>query len=221
MRTVLSILIVAFMASGAWATNELSDPSFETGGLWTITGGGGALQNHLKFSTYGIPGSGYGTYGGGVAGQNLSFPGGKLSQIVDESKFPGWIEGGTAKQVTVSFRYFQMSYADVPMNLLIYLDYMMDGTYPVEGQPGYVYQQIGQITNWNTGGVWKNASYSVLLPVQPRYLSLHFDFTYFSGTGANVIDAVDLQGQCIPEPSSLLAMATGLFGVVGILRRRR
>jgi len=221
-------MVVAFMASAAWAglglPNELVNPGLEGTSGWSITGGGGLLSNHLPYSylaPFGVgPPSGGGSYCGGVAGQNVSYPGGQLWQIVDEAQFPGWNPDLHQKIVEVEFWYRQVSYADVPMNILVALDYMEDGGPIDPGAPNYVYEPIGQITNMNSGG-WKFWSKDVVLPVQPRYLSLHFDFTYFSGTGLNIIDLVDLQGKCIPEPTSLLALATGLLGVLGVVRRRR
>ena len=69
---------------------------------------------------------------------------------------------------------------------------------------------------------WQHFTKDVTLDHQPRYLSLEFYFGgVWTGTHVNVIDNVDLQGQCIPEPGGLFALGTGLIGLVGVLRRRR
>ena len=229
MRTFLAVLVVMFMATGAWAglglPNELADPGFEQGDVWQVSGGGGLLTDqisHAFLQSYGVPAlPGGGTYCGGVATLNASYPGGQLRQVVDESLFPGWDPDLNAKIVEVDFWYFQLGQADVPMNIDIYLDWMEDGSDPTDpGAPGYVKQWIGNVTNVNSAG-WQYAEITVELPVQPQYLSVEFDFTYFSGMGLNVIDNADLQGLCIPEPGGLFALGTGLIGLVGVLRRRR
>ena len=65
MRTFLAVLVVMFMATGAWAglglPNELADPGFEAGGAWQVVGGGGMLSDHIPYSAlapYGIPSAG-------------------------------------------------------------------------------------------------------------------------------------------------------------------
>lgn len=229
MRTVLSIIVVMFMTTAAWAglglPNEAANPGFELTSGWTVTEGGGLLSQHLPYSgltPYGVPKcpTSPGNYCGGVGAAGASYPNGELSQIVDELGRPGWRDDGLAKLVEVDFYYYQKSLADVNMHLGIYLDYMLDGG-PIDPQsPNYVKELIGEIKNWDSGG-WKSWSKDVLLPVQPRYLSLHLKFWGFTGTGVNIVDNVDLQGKCIPEPSSLLALGAGLLGVLGVLRRRR
>lgn len=225
MKRLLAMFAIVLLATTAWADlglpNELLDPGFETGGTWTTSGG---VSNHLPYSLlapFGVPvAPGGGAFAGGVAGQNISFGGGELLQIVDESQFPGWIDGGIGKTVDLTFYYFAAGYADVPFMTNVYLGYMLDGSFPDPVSGLYVKQNIATYTGASNG--WQSKNIRLDLPVQPRYLSVHFEFSYFSGTGAILVDNANLQGQCVvPEPVSVLAMASGIIGLAGFAIRRR
>jgi hypothetical protein len=219
--TLAVILAPTAAFAGLGLPNELADPGFEAGGAWTVTGGGGYLSDHVSYAVLGglgVPSApGGGSFAGGVYGQNIAYPGGQLSQVVNEAEFPGWDPLLDQKLVEIEFDYLHVNFADVPMNTIVYLDYMDDGSYPDPGAPGYNYVQVGQVTG-GPNGVWQHADILWELDTQPQYLSLHFDLTYFTGTGVNIIDNVDLQGLCIPEPATLSLLA---LGGLALLRRRR
>lgn len=226
MTKLITVVAILLLATSAWADlglpNELSDPGFETGGVWATTGG---VSNHLPYSMVapcGVPACpGGGSYGGGYAGISVSFGGGLLSQVVDESQFPGWLPNGTSKTVSVDYTYFASGAADVPMLFTVYLSYMQDGSMLDPQSPLYVRQAIDSRTG-NSGG-WVARSKIVDLPTQPRFLSLDFQLSYFSGTGVMLFDKVNLQGKCVavPEPGSMLALVSGLIGLGGLALRRR
>lgn len=225
-RVFLALAAVTLLATAAWAglglPNEAANPGFELSTGWTVSG---PVSQHLAYSgltPYGVPKcpTNPGSYCGGIGGQNLAFPGGELSQVVDESLYPGWVPEFSQKLVEIDFWYFQKSLADVPMALRVYVDYMLDLSYPDPQSPLYVKQLVKEIVNWDSGG-WKFNDTDVLLPVQPRWLSIHFEFSYFSGTAISIIDNVDLQGQCVPEPSSLLALGSGAATAFALVRRKR
>jgi hypothetical protein len=227
MRAVTILATVLLVPVAAWANlglpNELANPGFESTSGWTITTANQPplLSPHIAYSglaQFGVqPAPGGGSYCGGVAGQSIAFAGGLLSQVVDESLYPGWDETKSEKVVEVDFRYFQYSLAGGPMTLNVYLDWMSDGSYPNEQSPSYVRQLIKTISSTNSGG-WQLSDTEVTLPVQPRWLSVDFEFVGFTGTAINVVDLTDLQGQCIPEPATLSLLA---LGGLAMMRRRR
>ncbi len=230
-KTVCLALFLASAGSAMAGTlglpNEIANGGFETGD-WTpwMESSFGLFnqgQNDVPINTAG---------GQKWAGQILSWNGnyngpmGTLRQVVDESQFPGWEPDGTTKLIDIEFDYLLDCVgggAEQKVGLKVYLDWQGDGSEsPVPGSPGYERQLVYE--EWRYPGTaapeWKHADIRLELPFQPRFLGIEFEsHVHFPDLGVVGVDNVDLEGQCLPEPSSLAL--TVLAGITLLRRRRR
>lgn len=227
--SMLAMLAGPVMANGQDLPNELVNGDFETGSLdpWTKTGSGGVSDQ----GPFGIPTSPNGgskifsvveSWGG-----DWGAPKAVLRQVVDESQFPGWDPALNQKQITINFDRFLAARSTEParnVGLKVFIDYMDDGSFPDPFESGYhrdeVYNEVVDAADiWADQLAWEHKTIDILLPTQPRYLSLEMEFyTHFAEWSWIGVDNVDLEGRCVPEPASLSML---LLAVLPLIRRRR
>ena len=229
--TAVFILVLALSAASLWALplngyNELTNPGFSTGNLF-----GWQAGTDIAIATDG-PGHDFAA--------TCKRPGGDLwlRQIVDDSASPGWIPTGTAKKLDlmaeITWSAWDAQYAAVSFRLdwwdPIYNTVSDPTTLPhyFGAPPAGSDPQVGYFTgNWVTAPlagtnekqwVTVNPFNQVLLPVQPRWVSVEVKFTQPEGVSV-WLDNLNLTGQCVPEPSGLLIMLTGAAPLALTLRR--
>jgi len=188
--------------------NELANPGFEEGGAdWDSEG---VLFNAGADPQLGRPDIAWAEGEGSRIGY--------LRQIVDDSLSPYWNPNWNQK------------------------DWMLTGWVYTWGENGYIRLGIDWWSDPNRprplpgeepdGRLWSDPVYSVnqwgafewhgsLLGCQPRWVSVEIEF-YGSclGEGA-AVDDLHFSAECVPEPSTLMVLATGLGGMCMALRRRR
>lgn len=215
------VTLLVFSAAAAWSLplndyNEIVNPDFATG-----TSQGWQTGADIVVAMDG-PDHGYAA--------TCKCPGGDLwlRQIVDDSLSPGWIPTGNAKYLDltadvtwsgftpsnalISFRldWWAESYNQV--NDPTTLPYYSGGPRDADPALGYYVSEwvtvpLAQFAalDWQT----VNPFNRILLPIQPRWVSV--EATYVQPSGVSVwLDDVTLTGQCVPEPSSLLALIGGM-----------
>lgn len=145
----------------------------------------------------------------------------KLVDVTAQITWSGWVPADAA----VSFRldWWSEAYNQVtdPTTLPYYNPPLVSASDPAQGYyvSDWVTYNLAQYPalQWVT----VNPFAEVLLPIQPRWVSI--EVMYVQPTGVSVwLDNVTLTGECVPEPSGLLALLGGcgvLFG--GFKLRRR
>ncbi len=230
---VLTVLLLV-SATAAWSLplngyNELINPGFETGDL---TGWQAGADIEVAID---------GTNGLSATCKN---PDGDLwlRQIADDSLSPGWLPNGTAKYIDLMAEITWSGFVPQDSSVSFRLDWW-DERYNGECNPTLLPYYFGQppaagdpalgyyVSEWVTiplAGApalqWQvvNPFNRILLPIQPRWVSV--EMTYVQPAGVSVwVDNVNLTGQCVPEPSSLLVLLGGIaplaFGRRFIRRR--
>lgn len=231
MRTIVGLCVVGLMALPAWADslglpNEIPNPDFETGSLapWT-----GNAEIHGQ-NDFGVPSNGASTkWAGAITSWGGTWDGAyrTMRYVIDESQYPGWDPSLNQKEIDLQFDWFAAarsgdSWRNVGIN--VYLDWMDDGSYPDPAEPGYHKELVWGVSReadpnkWAGDWPWTHETIRLVLPLQPRYLSIDVDFiVHFAEWSWVAIDNVDLEARCIPEPATLGLLALGL----PLLRRRR
>ena len=77
--------------------------------------------------------------------------------------------------------------------------------------------------NGVTGNLWGTAVVTFDTPVaagQKVSLKIYTDNSYYEGPYASSF-CICLTPEAVPEPSSMIVLATGMAGLVGFVRRRR
>ena len=218
-------LLLVFSTAAAWSLpingfNEIVNPDFATG-----TTLGWQTGTDIVVAMDG-PDHGYAA--------TCKQPGGDLwlRQIVDDSLSPGWIPSGNAKYLDlmadVTWSGFTASDASVSFRLDWWAESYNEVNDPTKlphylGGPGEADPALGYfVGDWVTVSLaqyaaldWQtvNPFNRILLPVQPRWVSV--EMTYVQPAGVSVwVDNVTLTGQCVPEPSGLLALFGGIAPLV-------
>ncbi len=231
---LLFVLLLAFSTAAAWSLplngyNEIINPDFATG-----TSQGWQTGADIVVAMDG-PEHGYAA--------TCKKPGGDLwlRQIVDDSLSPGWIPTGNAKYLDLMADVTWSGFVASDASISFRLDWW-DESYNAECNPTLLPYYFGgprdadptlgyYVSDWVTVSLaqytaldWQtvNPFNRVLLPIQPRWVSV--EMTFVQPNGVSVwVDNVTLTGQCVPEPSGLLALFGGiaplLLGVRSIRRK--
>lgn len=216
--TVVTVGCLMVFSVGAWAIgnqNELSNPGFEQGGQdWEVNDANIVLfgaqfdRDHVAYDP---------------AGQGES---GFMRQIVNDSLYAGWNPNYNHKIGYLDF----MLYTTGPSYVQVGISWWdtMSNTKPTgfgpPGTDGYHYEILTQhytsVDNWSPVSItydWAGKAGNN----QPKWVGVEFYFYEATGGAIAAIDDVSFVGQCVPEPSSMMALAGSLFGLAGLAFRRR
>lgn len=199
----------AFAAYGH--ENELSNPCFELGSQdWEYS-------PNVLFGPYAErPHTAYDPPGYGEAGY--------LRQIVDDSLYSGWNPALNHKVGLLTF----WLYTTGPAYVKVGFDWWdrLEGPKPIGfSDPDYhfeilpmEFQSVGQWSQVSVPFDWAGKPGNN----QPRWVSIEIYFYGCTQTGFEAaVDDMSFTAQCIPEPSSLMALFGGLVSAGFVIRRRR
>ena len=200
--------------AGAWATylheNELDNPCFENGGdSWEYSDNvffdAKYDREHIAYDPPGYGESGY------------------LRQVVDDSLFSGWDPLLNHKVGELSFWLYTTGPAYVKVGFDWWDSVTMSRPVPRTLADHFVLldEEYRSLEDWTLVTIpfdWAGREGNN----QPRWVSVEIYFYGCSQTGFEAaVDTVYFTGQCIPEPSSLIALFGGLLSAGAVLRRRR
>ncbi|MBI2842580.1 MAG: PEP-CTERM sorting domain-containing protein [Armatimonadetes bacterium] len=204
------IILLATSGLAGVDFNELVNPSFEQGGEGWEFGGNvlfdaGFDRQHVAYDQANQGEAGY------------------LRQVIDNSTSPYWNPDYNHKIIDLSFWVFTSGTG----SLQVGIDWWdnNDQERPRPGTPAD-HQEILP-DRYVSEGQW--TQYTLTYDFQgkpgnnqPRWVSLEFYFNGCTGTGnAAALDEIVFQSRCVPEPSSLIAMMSGVAGFAGFAWRRR
>lgn len=223
MKKFVFLVVVVFclaVSGAAWSLplndfNELVNGDFETGDLTGWQSGEGI--------TVALDGPGMGYSATCTTGGSLW-----LRQIVDDSLSPGWNWDYDQKIIDLtamitwsgweppdSLISFRLDWWDPCFNNIedpTCLPYYA-GPPPVESDPTCGYYTSEWVTYDYLGipsmqWITVNPFDRIVLPVQPRWVSVEIVFDQASGESV-WLDNIVLTGQCVPEPSGMLLLISG------------
>jgi hypothetical protein len=206
---------VTVPCSGVWATyaheNELVNPDFDLGEQ--------GWEDHSSSVLFGSKAE-HDTTAWDPAGQGEV---GYMRQVVDDSQFPGWNPLLNHKIGQLSF--YLYSTGDAWLQVGFDWWDRLTGPKPLPGDiQGYHYvvlpQQYRSTAQWTlvtvpfdwAGRVGNN---------QPRWVSVEFYYYGCTGIDYAAVDSTEFWGECVPEPSSLIAVFGGMLSAGLVLRKRR
>jgi hypothetical protein len=153
-------------------------------------------------------------------------PAGWIRQVVDNRRSPDWHEELNHKIVDMSF---WVNTTDSAPYVKVGFDWwdVNDQDKPLPGSTAdheyWLADEFRSVGEWKQFDVtfdW--ASIPDIKNRQPRWISIEFAFYGCSGQDHEAaVEDIVLHSKCVPEPSSMLAFAGGLFGFFGYVRRRR
>jgi len=196
------LALFAFVAAQAGATNLIQNGNFQSNDFtdWTI----GTTSN--------------GTWGSGFPSVT-SWPLGGMNAAegqVGEVNFDGTQQGGTLTQT------FQSAGGAATESLL----WLAQGSGNADGGEFTMILNGVQIAQFDTGSIngQLTGSLSASAPLLAGTNTLEIDvtrrFISTSGTPFQFVTGVDVEGNGVPEPGSLVLMGSGVLGLAGVLRRK-
>lgn len=152
--------------------------------------------------------------------------GDRMRQVIDDTLNPLWNPSYHVKVIDLQADIALLTKDHSTGGVRFRLDYW-DEIYngqneaPAITDPGY------HVTDWveykSNQEFWfttVNPFDRIVLPIQPRWISVEIEFLQPPGT-VNLVDNVTLTSKCVPEPGAIASLATGLLGLVGLIRYRR
>jgi hypothetical protein len=154
--------------------------------------------------------------------------GDRMRQVVDDTLNPLWNPNYHIKMIDLQADIAVLVKDGATGGVRFRLDYW-DESYnswnvaPTTTDPAQGYH----VTDWkeytSNQEFWfttKNPFDRIILPIQPRWISVEIEFLQPSGA-INLVDNVILTSKCIPEPGAMASLVAGLMGLVGVTRFRR
>jgi len=197
------LALLAFGATQAGATDLITDGSFASGNLnaWTI----GTTSN-------GTWGAGFPIVSGWPLGGGLNAAQGQVGEV----SFDGTQQGGTLTQT------FQSTGGAATESLM----WAAMGTGNADGGEFTMILNHVVIAQFDTGNIngLLNGTLTASMPTIAGTNTLEIDVTrrYIStgGTPYQWVTGIDVEGNGVPEPGSLVLMGSGVLGLAGVLRRK-
>lgn len=154
--------------------------------------------------------------------------GDRMRQVVDDSKNPLWNPNLHRKMIDLQVDIAVLVKDNETGGVRFRLDYWDESYNSWEQAPTTTDPLLGYyVTDWveytSAQELWfttKNPFDRVVLPIQPRWVSVEIEFLQPAGV-INMVDNVVLTSKCIPEPSVIASLAMGLMGFMGVGRFRR
>jgi hypothetical protein len=201
------LAMVALVAAQAGATNLIQNGTFASGDFtdWTVgTTGNGTWGSGFPVVT-----------GWPLGGMNAA------EGEVGEVNFTGLQEGGTLKQ----------SFASAGGAATISMDWLASAPFAGNADGGEFTMILNgvQIAQFDTGNINQGQMLNGVLTANANLLNgsntLEIDvtrrfITVPQLTPLQYVTAVDVEGQGVPEPGSLVLMGSGVLGLAGVLRRK-
>lgn len=149
-------------------------------------------------------------------------PTGYLRQIIDNSKSPDWNPNLNHKIETLTFDLYTQGTGYVKIGFAWWDTYWGD-TKPIGNAPQWEVLSANYTSpdTWTTYEVtydWLNKPGATW---QPRWTAVEFYFWGCTNGNDAGVDSVSVTSRCVPEPSSILALAGGIMGLAGFARRKR
>jgi hypothetical protein len=197
------LALLAFVAVQAGATNLIQNGSFQSNDFtdWTI----GTTSN-------GTWGSGFPIVSGWPLGGGLNAAQGQVGEV----NFDATQQGGTLTQT------FQSTGGAATETLL----WAAMGSGNADGGEFTMILNGTQIAQFDTGNIngMLNGSLSASAPTIAGTNTLEIEvtrrFISTGGTPFQWVTGVDVEGNGVPEPGSLVLMGSGVLGLAGVLRRK-
>ncbi|MCX7347162.1 MAG: PEP-CTERM sorting domain-containing protein [Alphaproteobacteria bacterium] len=219
----VAVLTLGIASTGwtvdTWDTyNELANPCFVFGGSeWNPSGN--MMFNGNGTDPGGVPvfGRGHIAYDPNPPGTPPGQPSGWLRQIVNDSLSPGWNPALNQK----FFRFTASVYTTGNAYILFGVDWWTDNNIPkpLPGTPADGAMWSQPITSL---GGWTEVTWEGYLPYQPKWVSVEVAYYGCSGTGQEAaVDEMAFYAKCVPEPSSILGLASGVLALAGFAFKRR
>ena len=222
---LVTVALALGLASTAWALgepwetyNEVANSCFiYQGSEWDHSANVRFNGNNTVPGGELVFGRGHIAYDPNPPGTPPGQPSGWLRQIVNDSLSPGWNPDLNMK----FYRFTASVYTTGNAYIMFGVDWWNSNSIPkpLPGTPADGDIWSGPITSPYE---WTQVTWEGYLPCQPKWVSVEVAFYGCSGTGQEAaVDEMAFYAKCVPEPSSILGLASGVLALAGFAFRKR